>query len=387
MPKWVLAVASAVVVALIVTLVVGLTSKSESNNKTKASAGEIFLTANKDPGPNPFTPNVGAQPPTTMTPLSLPLAGSTTTATAVTPTSRPAGTVTGYSGAEIGLYGGTRNLSSCDAQQMITYLNQNPAKAAAWAATEGISASEINDYIGRLTPVVLRADTRVTNHGFRNGRANAIQEVLQAGTAVLVDQYGVPRARCFCGNPLTPPVPVSSTPSYQGSQWPAFNPTTIVVVNNSTTIINNFTLVDVVTGQPYNRQAGGALTGVTDTDAPSLTPSPQAPSVPSSLQDVVGSYANLKITTSGDCSGFTSNPSSTTFRVTVADPARGVVTIVTSTGTYSGTLGQDYSFHFTDSTSSTSLDGRFQQQGGKVVMSGSVPLGTCTVSFSADKVG
>ena len=69
MPKWVLAVASAVVVALIVTLVVGLTGTSKSNNKTKASAGEIFLTANKDPGPNPFTPNVGAQPPATMTPL------------------------------------------------------------------------------------------------------------------------------------------------------------------------------------------------------------------------------------------------------------------------------------------------------------------------------
>jgi hypothetical protein len=40
--------------------------------------------------------------------------------------------------------------------------------------------------------VILQRDTRVTNHGFRNGRATPTQSILQAGTAVLVDEYGVP---------------------------------------------------------------------------------------------------------------------------------------------------------------------------------------------------
>jgi hypothetical protein len=43
----------------------------------------------------------------------------------------------------------------------------------------------------------------VTNHAFLNGRVIAYQAILQAGTAVLVDKYGRPVARCRCGNPLT----------------------------------------------------------------------------------------------------------------------------------------------------------------------------------------
>ena len=69
----------------------------------------------------------------------------------------------------------------------------------------GITPEEIPAYIAGLSDVVLQADTRVTNHGFLDGQANPIDEVLQAGTAVLVDAYGIPRARCYCGNPLTPP--------------------------------------------------------------------------------------------------------------------------------------------------------------------------------------
>ena len=60
-------------------------------------------------------------------------------------------------------------------------------------------------FLRGLTPVVLRADTRVTNHGFRDGSATSFQSVLQAGTAVLVDDHGAPRVRCACGNPLKAP--------------------------------------------------------------------------------------------------------------------------------------------------------------------------------------
>ena len=56
-------------------------------------------------------------------------------------------------------------------------------------------------YLRGLTSVVLRADTQVTNHGFRDARVTGFQSVLQAGTAVLVDNRGVPRVRCACGSP------------------------------------------------------------------------------------------------------------------------------------------------------------------------------------------
>src|SRR5699024_6987030 len=63
--------------------------------------------------------------------------------------------------------------------------------------------------------------------GYRDGRAVPFQSVLQAGTAVLIDAYGVPRVQCGCGNPLAPRwtgyvVPTSGTP------WPGYNPTYVI---------------------------------------------------------------------------------------------------------------------------------------------------------------
>ncbi|GAP52775.1 serine/threonine protein kinase [Streptomyces azureus] len=71
---------------------------------------------------------------------------------------------------------------------------------------------------------MLRADTGVTNHGFRAGRAAVLQAVLQAGTAVLVDDRGVPRVRCACGNPLRPPVAMRGTPAVKDTPCPATGP-------------------------------------------------------------------------------------------------------------------------------------------------------------------
>jgi len=57
----------------------------------------------------------------------------------------------------------------------------------------------LSRYIRDLRPVTLTRDTRATNHAFVDGRAVAFQSILQAGTAVLVDDKGVPVARCRCG--------------------------------------------------------------------------------------------------------------------------------------------------------------------------------------------
>ena len=62
----------------------------------------------------------------------------------------------------------------------------------------------VKKYIAKLHPVTLTRDTQVTNHAYTNGQAVPFQAILQAGTAVLVDEYGVPVVRCYCGNPLGP---------------------------------------------------------------------------------------------------------------------------------------------------------------------------------------
>ena len=221
-----------------------------------ANASEIFLQPTNAQGQNPFTPNVGKNAPAT-----------TKTAAALTPSS---GTnLASYSGNSIGLYGGTLDTSSCNPGQMVAYLAANPQKASAWAAAEGIPVSQVSTYINGLTPMTLRYDTRVTNHGYVNGQANAIPEILQAGQAVLVDSHGVPRARCFCGNPLTPPAAVSGTPHYTGVQWTSFSPTTTIVIIQSSTTIDNFTLINNSTGEAFSRPAG--TTGSSDSPTPSCT--------------------------------------------------------------------------------------------------------------------
>ena len=256
-----------VLIGLVILAVIGagaglgfaLTGKS-----TAAGASEVFLQPANAQGQNPFTPNVG-------TDASVP----STASGALTPTSGTS--LASYSGNSVGLYGGTLDQSSCNPQQMITYLQANPSKASAWAAAEGISVNQISTYIGGLTPMTLRYDTRVTNHGYVNGQANAIPEILQAGQAVLVDSHGVPRARCYCGNPLTPPEAVSGSPRYVGAQWSEFSPTTVIVVQQSTTVINNFTLINNSTGQAFSRPAGS--TGTSDTPAPTCTGGPSMPGV------------------------------------------------------------------------------------------------------------
>src|SRR5581483_1257465 len=71
------------------------------------------------------------------------------------------------------------------------------------------------------------------------------------------------RRKCFCGNPLTAPRPVRA-PRYTGPRWPGFAPGGIVVIDQSTTVVNVFTVVDPATGETFGRPSG--TTG--DSDGP-----------------------------------------------------------------------------------------------------------------------
>ena len=221
-------------------------------------------------GDNPFTPSVGKDKKNVKPP----------------PKAVSSGGPVAYRGNLPGLYGGTSNYATCDAEQLVSYLEATPAKAAAWAQALGISPTEIRSFVSQLTPVILRTDTRVTNHGFLNGTANPIQSVLQAGTAVMVDQYGRPVVKCFCGNPLTAPL-TYATPTYTGPVWPSFTPSHITIINQSTTIINVFKLADPSTGTIFARPAGTAGGSDRPYHGPGGTPAPQAPPTLPPTQTIV----------------------------------------------------------------------------------------------------
>jgi hypothetical protein len=118
-----------------------------------------------------------------------------------------------------------------------------------------VRVSGIRDYMATLTDVVLQRDTRVTNHRFVAGAAKPIQSILEAGTAVLVDRFGVPKVRCKCGNPLAAPAPVRGTPAYSGTAWKGFDPTNVVEVV-ARKAIDTFVLVDLRTGGKVERPPG-----------------------------------------------------------------------------------------------------------------------------------
>ncbi|WP_051732638.1 DUF6777 domain-containing protein [Kitasatospora phosalacinea] len=202
-------------------------------------------------------------------------------------------------GGQPGLYGGTREMASCDVPKLSGYLAANTDKAHAWAGVEGVDSSQIDGYLNGLTPVVLRQDTRVTNHGYQDGRATPYQAVLQSGTAVLVDSQGVPRVRCACGNPLTPPSGTGGT--YTGAAWSSFRPDGVVTVQPAPAPVNQIVLVDQTSGRQFDRPVGG--TGGNDGSA-----SPSASgSGPSGSRSGTGTPSG---SSSAPSSGASSAPSS-----------------------------------------------------------------------------
>ncbi|MFE0458863.1 DUF6777 domain-containing protein [Kitasatospora sp. NPDC058965] len=237
-------------------LVAGLTvllvaRQPKGNHPTAAATGapKVTLQAAAAPGQDPYTGSVSASG-------SASGAATTVTATATATPPVPAGGGTA-DGAAVGLYGGTLHNSSCDVAQLTGFLATHADKGKAWAGVEGIDPTAIPDYLHSLSSAVLRVDTRVTNHGFANGAATSFQSVLEEGSAVLVDNHGVPRVRCACGNPLTPPLADTATPAYVGSAWPGFRPEHVVTVRPAPAPASTLVLVDQSSGTYFTRPVGG----------------------------------------------------------------------------------------------------------------------------------
>ncbi|MGE3255522.1 DUF6777 domain-containing protein [Pseudonocardia sp.] len=179
-----------------------------------ASAGEtLVLEQAGEPGDSPFAPPLAAQ---------------------VQPKA-PAGD---------GAPGVNLESEVCDPEDLIAQLRADPAKAASWTSALNsdptlrwsggttVTVEQIPDFIRELAPRTLPEDLRVTNYRYTAGAPTSVQSVLQKGTAVLVDQSGVARVRCKCGNPLTPKKTLVSAPRYVGEPWPGFTKVQVVVVED-----------------------------------------------------------------------------------------------------------------------------------------------------------
>ncbi|MFI8193379.1 DUF6777 domain-containing protein [Streptomyces sp. NPDC085946] len=275
-------VATAVVAAVILAVVLGRSGGGGAGSERgSASGAEVFLLPAGEAGPDPFTDS-------SATDSSAPPATPSTPDAPDTP-SPSANVRLGISGSAPGLYGGTRDTGSCDVEKQIGELRKDPDKNRAFASVQGIRPSEVPAYLRSLTPVQLRYDTRVTSHGYRDGRAVPYQAVLQAGTAVLVDDRGVPRVRCVCGNPLLPPVAQRSAAEVKGVPWPSYRGQDVVVVSPAKEPLDAFVLYDPERKEWFERPQGD--TG--DEDRPADPPSKEEPSAPS-----------------GDGSGTTDSPGS-----------------------------------------------------------------------------
>ncbi|MEV0738581.1 DUF6777 domain-containing protein [Streptomyces sp. NPDC050549] len=224
----------------------------KSSGRAAKSSGEVFLQPVAARGPDPFTDSTAIMP--SVPPRVTRTPQSTPTVSTPTRTASPVHTLA-VSGATPGLYGGTARTGSCDVERQIAYLTRDQAKAGAFAQAEGISRSAIPGYLRGLASVVLRADTQVTNHGFRDARVTGFQSVLQAGTAVLVDNRGVPRVRCACGNPLKAGV-AGGNSTRGGRGWSGYRPAEVVVVTPAPQVITDITIINVVDNTWIERPLG-----------------------------------------------------------------------------------------------------------------------------------
>ncbi|UQT59996.1 hypothetical protein M4V62_35815 [Streptomyces durmitorensis] len=254
------AISLVIVAAVVLTVVL---TRPDSSDGTKDAGGEVILQPAAKSGPDPFTESTARDDATPASPSALPSSSASANVTR------------GVDGSAPGLYGGTRKVGSCDVEQQVTALKKDPAKNKAFASVLDIDAAAVPAYLRALTPVQLRMDTRVTNHGYRDGAPTSYQAVLQAGTAVLVDDRGVPRVRCACGNPLLPPV-AQKTPKRTGDAWPGYQSSNVVVVAPAVQVVNVFVMYDPKSGDWFERDKGDTGAGDTKTEPPVTEPSPSA---------------------------------------------------------------------------------------------------------------
>jgi len=178
----------------------------------------------------------------------------------------PTGSVTGDAAL---LYATSAAKPACDKAKLAQKLRDDAAVGTAWATASGVEPDAIESLLATLTPVVLRADTAVTNHVYTAGEADSYQSVLEAGTPVMVDPTGLPRVQCSCGNPLLAPEASRPTKT-DGERWKTFDAAAVVSVGPAPAPVPSFQTVDLDTSKPATTATGsntvldGTLVASTD---------------------------------------------------------------------------------------------------------------------------
>lgn len=221
-----------VLVAVAVLIIGGGTVAYFATGGGKNLAAMSYISS-EDPGPNPFM-------------------DSTVNQDAAASPDNPNLVGTSAQGAVAGddpnIYGGTGELSVCDAAALVSNLQNNSDLNAAFAEGIGINAADVPRYVTSLAPVILRQDTWVTNHGYDNGHPVPFQAVLQRGTAVMVDARGVPRVRCSCGNPLAEAWNCYTAPETDKANWDGYEPRNVVTIYQTDVTINTINVINVDNG-------------------------------------------------------------------------------------------------------------------------------------------
>ncbi|MCS0637404.1 hypothetical protein NX801_17385 [Streptomyces sp. LP05-1] len=256
----------AVVLAGLLSAGCGSEAEQGTAGTERVAAGkELYLQAADVPGPDPFTSSTAVAAPA---PRAVPPRAPAGTAPADGTTSGP-----DVSGATPGLYGGTRGAASCDLARQTRLLTEDQAKARAFAQAAGVAPAGLAGWLRGLTAVTLRADARVTSHGYRDGAAFPFHAVLQSGTAVLVDQYGAPRVRCACGNPLRQPSGGGGAVE-RGKRWEGYRPDRVITVAPTQQMIDNLIIADTAANTWIERRTGTSG----DQDKQPATAPPGSPS-------------------------------------------------------------------------------------------------------------
>lgn len=168
---------------------------------------------------------------------------------------RPSGRVSGDTSR---LYGSRRSAPPCDVARLAELLNADDATLAAWAGVVGVEPTEVPALVHSFTPVLLAADTAVTNHTYGSNGAESLQSVLEAGTPVLIDDRGAPRVQCSCGNPLLAPDRVDD-PSFVGERWETFDDAQTVEVVAADKPTPVLVTVDTDTSEEVETSLGGTV--------------------------------------------------------------------------------------------------------------------------------
>lgn len=172
-----------------------------------------------------------------------------------------------------GIYGTGGEADACEASDLANLFVDEAEHTRDFAEIIGVDPEEMSSYIMGLTSTYLARDTWVTNYYLDDaGQLASYQSVMEAGTAVLVDSYGVPRVRCASGSPLQERNEDLADPRSGEPTWEDYNGKDVVSVAPGDEL-DELDYIDVNNGDLRKRPLGAGRTGAVqvqltwDTDA------------------------------------------------------------------------------------------------------------------------